>query len=180
MVVIAGKSSEYTGPTGWAAAAAALTATAFVCWSPWAFNDLMIPVDAALFTAAVAAMVGTGTATRAWLARPARREAAVSLKADAAFWQEAVHATRARTGILVYVSVLERIVAVRADVAIRREVPAGKWTAATAALQASLRSANEPESFASALREMGKVLGEHLPRTDDDENESADAPRVRE
>lgn len=176
VVVIAGKSSPYRGVIGWALGVPALVATAFFCWSPWVFDDSWIPVDVLLVSAAVAGLVGTSYGARRLLTPRRERDRCVALAADAAFWQEAVHATKARTGILVYVSLLERSVAVRADLAVASSVPAAAWNAALKGVQAPYST---PDEFAAAFHALGAVLAEHLPRAHDDENESPDAPRVR-
>lgn len=176
VVVIAGSSSTYRGVIGWALGVPAVVATAFFCWSPWVFDDTWIPVDVLVASVAVAGLVGTSFRARRSLTSRREQDRCVGLAADAAFWQEAVHATRARTGILVYVSLLERRVEVRADLAVSAAVPAAAWNAAVQRIQAQYST---PDAFASAFGALGAVLAEHLPRAHDDENESPDAPRVR-
>lgn len=175
VVVVAGSSSRYTHVTGWAAAVAAWAATAFLCWSPWSFTDLWIPLDVAAVAAATAGLVATAPNTRLRLAGGAARERAVAHAAEAAFTEEAVYATRDRTGVLVYVSVLERTVLLRADSAIQARVPAGAWNE----VAARLRTLESVDGFTAGFRAMGALLATHLPRSADDVNESADAPRVR-
>ncbi len=175
IVVVVGKSAGYGEVIAWAALAAALGATAFFCWSPWLYNDAWIPVNVALTAGLVAAVLWTSGRLRARLARGGVRE--VNRAADAAFWEEAVHATHGRTGVLVYVSVLERIVAIRADSAIAANVPADAWIPVVRAFS---EGGIDNERFAGAFRAMGAVLAKHLPRAADDVNESPDAPRIRE
>lgn len=176
VVVIAGASSSYRGVIGWALGVPALVATAFFCWSPWVFDDAWIPVDVLVASAAVAGLVGTSFQARRALTPRREQARCVGLAADAAFWQEAVHATKARTGILVYVSLLERSVVVRADLAVAASVPAAAWNAAVKGIEAPYST---PDAFSAAFRALGAVLATHLPRAHDDENESPDAPRVR-
>ncbi len=176
VVVVAGSSSRYTDVLGWAMGVPGLLATAFFCWSPWIFDDRWIPIDTLAVAGAFGLLFGTSMQTRRRLVGHKEQERRVALAADAAFWQEAVHATRGRTGILVYVSVLERIVAVRADMSIASTVPAGAWNKALADVQGSYTT---KEAFSAGFRRLGAVLAEHLPRTEDDVNESPDAPRMR-
>ena len=68
------------------------------------------------------------------------------------------------------------MVLIRADLAVAASVPAAAWNTALAGVQAPFTT---PDAFATAFRALGVVLAEHLPRADDDENESPDAPRVR-
>lgn len=176
IVVVAGRSSSYRWVAAWVTVVFGLAAAAFFCWSPWVFDDRWIPIDVLVVGGAAGALVGTNERLRVWLAGRSEPGAAVRLAADAAFWQEAVHATRGRTGVLIYVSVLERIVTVRADSGITATVPGADWLPAVAAVEAA---GVAPEPFAAAFRALGKALCTHLPRAHDDENESPDAPRVR-
>ena len=96
VVVIAGSSARYAGVIGWALGAAALGATAFFCWSPWVFDDGWLPIDVLGVSVAVAGLVGTSFRARRVLTPARERARCVALAADAAFWQEAVHATKAR------------------------------------------------------------------------------------
>jgi putative membrane protein len=175
VVVVSGSSSTYAHVTGWTVAAVALAATAFLCWSPWVFNDFWLPVDVATVSAVVAGLMATAPRTRLMLAGGAERERCVALAAQAAFSEEAVYATRARTGVLVYVSVLERTVLLRADTGVQRHVPAAQWNA----IAAGFRDLSTNEAFATHFKELGALLAEHLPRGEDDIDESPNAPRVR-
>ncbi|MSP55917.1 MAG: hypothetical protein EXR69_09990 [Myxococcales bacterium] len=176
IVVVAGRSSTYRWVTAWVAVGFGLAAAAFFCWSPWVFDDRWIPIDVLVVAAAAAVLVATNERLRVWLAGGTEPAAAVRLAADAAFWQEAVHATRGRTGVLVYVSVLERRVILHADSGIVAAVPGAEWVPAVAAVEGA---GVAPEPFAVAFRALGRVLSAHLPREHDDVNESPDEPRVR-
>lgn len=176
VVVVAGSSDRYTDVLGWAVGIPALLATAFFCWSPWVFDDLWIPIDTLGVAGAFGLVLGTSMQMRSRLVGRKEQARRVARSADAAFWEEAVHATRGRTGILVYVSVLEGVVEVRADMGIASCVPAGKWNKALLSLQGAHAS---KEAFAAGFRALGAVLAEHLPRAEDDVNESPDAPRMR-
>jgi putative membrane protein len=175
VVVVSGSSSTYTHVTGWVVAAVAVATTAFLCWSPWIFDDFWLPVDVAALAAVVAGLMATAPRTRLFLAGGAERERCVALAAEAAFSQEAVYATRERTGVLIYVSVLERTVLLRADTAVQTRVPAAQWND----VAARFRHISTNEAFATNFKELGALLAEHLPRAADDVNESPNAPRVR-
>ncbi len=174
IVVVAGSSGSYGQPLGWLAAGVSLVATGFFCWSPWVFDDRWIPLDVVAVTGLVVAAVAVNAQARAFLAGSSARRRAVALAADAAFWQEAAHATRGRTGVLVYVSVLEGMVLVRADTAIQVAVPADRWNAAVGAV-----SSGSITQFGPNMRALGALLAASLPRAADDVNESPDAARVR-
>lgn len=176
VVVVSGSSSTYAHVTGWAVAAVAIASLAFLCWSPWLFDDFWLPVDVATVSAVVAGLLATAPRMRLRLAGGAERERCVTMAAQAAFSEEAVYATRERTGVLIYVSILERTVLLRADTAIQTRVPAAQWNA----LAANFRELSTNEDFAQNFRALGALLAEHLPRHEDDVNESPNAPRVRQ
>ena len=97
----------------------------------------------------------------------------VQVAARAAFVDHNVHMTRARTGVLVFVSWFERRVIVVADVGVPLDEIADRWEALAERLDGAIKKGN-PETFLSSLRYFGAVLAEVLPRSPDDENELPD------
>lgn len=82
--------------------------------------------------------------------------------------------TKARIGILLYLSLEERIAEIVADEAIHSKVPPERWGEAMAALIEQVRAGKSGEGMAAAVMAIGKIIGEHFPKTDDDENELPD------
>ena len=96
-------------------------------------------------------------------------------KARAAFHDHGIADTRGRTGILVYVSRLERKAEVLADRGVREAVEAQAWeTAALAIRSAAGRRAPDAAALATAIASLGDLLQPVLPRSGDDVNELAD------
>jgi putative membrane protein len=85
--------------------------------------------------------------------------------------------TRHRTGVLVYVSLLERDVELVLDVGLEPGMLGNRWQSADAALDAAIRSA-DLEAFLKAMKALGPLLQETCPLREDDENELSDAPRL--
>lgn len=148
-------------------------------WSPWAFHPAWIPIELALVGA-----LGTWVAHR----RPAllrrllstrRLRQQVEHAADAAFHQEVVHGTRARTGLLIYFSALEQRVALRPDLGLDARVPAGEWNAIRWGSAQDPRSCTRLEDFLAGLDAVGDVLARRVPHLEDNPNEIANAPRIR-
>ncbi|HPQ69358.1 MAG TPA: hypothetical protein PKW95_09510 [bacterium] len=113
---------------------------------------------------------------RRWLTTARRREAQVRERAEALMINRGVTLTLDRTGLLIYVSWLERRVEVLADIGIERAVPRPEWNLATAKLKQTALAADFPESFLAALDETAALLGEHLPPVGDNPNEIPDRP----
>jgi putative membrane protein len=90
----------------------------------------------------------------------------VRLAAEAAFYRDGVGHTRERTGVVVFISLLERRVEVVADAGILRQRPIKPWDAAVAALQGALTRGGDVEAVTAALRQLGDVLALCLPWRD--------------
>jgi putative membrane protein len=82
--------------------------------------------------------------------------------------------TTARVGILLYLSLDERIAEIVADEAIHGKVPAERWGEAMAALVERVKEGKPGEGMAAAVTAIGAIVGEHFPKTADDINELPD------
>lgn len=82
--------------------------------------------------------------------------------------------THGRTGILLYLSMREHRAEIVADEAIARLVDAEVWGKAMADMLAEIRKGNIAEGLAAGIRDVGEVLAEHFPRSEDDVNELPD------
>ena len=142
-------------------------------FSPWEFSLPVIQVA----PTGVGLLVGLATSITPWarcaLTPRRTREAMVRTAARATFVDKGAAGTRARTGILIYVGVLERTAEVVADVGVTRAVPADRWAAATARVSQSARH-GDGAAVAAAVAGLTDVLAAALPRSADDVNELAD------
>lgn len=82
--------------------------------------------------------------------------------------------THGRTGVLLYLSMCEHRAEIVADEAIATKVDAEVWGQAMADMLAEIRKGNVGEGLAAGVRDVGKVLAEHFPRSEDDVNELPD------
>ncbi|HXX48791.1 MAG TPA: TPM domain-containing protein, partial [Myxococcota bacterium] len=113
---------------------------------------------------------------RALLPAGLRRER-VRRAAALAFHHGGLHATRERTGILLFVSLLERQVVVLADEGIHSRVADGTWDDVVARVLEGIRSGRADDGLVEAIRLCGEHLAAHFPRRADDVNELPDRPR---
>jgi putative membrane protein len=90
------------------------------------------------------------------------------------FRAAAEHRTRARTGVLLYLSLAERRAEIVADQAIDARVAPEVWGEAMAVLLAATRDGRPGAGMAAAVERIGAVLAEHFPRTAGDANELPD------
>jgi putative membrane protein len=105
---------------------------------------------------------------RATKARRVRRRAVLLFRTAA----EA--RTRARTGVLIYLSLDEHRAEIVADAAINDKVSPEAWGEAMAALVSEIRAGRPGQGLAEAVRQTGIILAAHFPRSADDSNELPD------
>ncbi|MBX7495335.1 hypothetical protein K3172_05640 [Qipengyuania sp. 6B39] len=82
--------------------------------------------------------------------------------------------THGRTGVLLYLSMREHRAEIVADEPIAAIVPAEVWGEAMADMLVEIRKGHLAEGLAAGVRDVGKVLAEHFPRGEHDENELPD------
>jgi len=82
----------------------------------------------------------------------------VHQRAGAAFLEQEVFKTSARTGILVFVSLLERRVVILADVGISARVEQHEWNGIAADVVTGMRRGEPGPALASAIRACGQLL----------------------
>jgi putative membrane protein len=150
----------------------AFAALLFLLFYPMDFATHMMPVD-------LLAAFGLGYGLSALLppllrlAVPAKkRRASVDSAAKAAFVDLGVSRTTGRTGILVYLSVLEGMVAVVADSGVTPEARRAAEDARAALESAFVRL--DVSSFASTLEALGAAFAATMARAADDVNELPD------
>jgi putative membrane protein len=133
--------------------------------------------------------VGAMGALAATLVAPLRRlfaghtllAEAVRRRALQFFVQEEVFATRDRTGILLFVSLLERQVEVIGDTGIDDRVRADDWEAVAARVQKGIRTGSLTDALVEAIEMCGRLLERRgVNVRPDDENELSDAVRTQE
>jgi putative membrane protein len=102
-----------------------------------------------------------------------RRDRHVARAARALFVDHGIHATRGRTGLLVYISWLERQIALVADLGLSRALPPETLAAAERELTAAMPSGGA--AVARVLEALAPRFAAALPHAPDDVNELPDA-----
>jgi putative membrane protein len=90
------------------------------------------------------------------------------------FSESGVYATAEGTGILLFVSFMERRVELIADKGISSKIPAEEWQQIVTDLSASIDDKKLSAGLQKALTRCGTLLNEHFPGTEDDINELSD------
>jgi len=155
---------------------------ALMPWRSWTSDpaaDLRAGIEAyavvqiAIF--AVAAALGAWTGVGALLTPRAVKRERVHKEALSQFRARGIGRTRARTGVLIYVSMADHIAEVVADEGIYAKVPPEFWGTTVAALIAGLKAGDPARGFVDAVALAGGVLAQHFPpEASDNPNELPD------
>jgi putative membrane protein len=143
---------------------------------PIDFHQYWVPIDVALLFAVGAFLCSRSGALRRLFTSKKFRHSAVRTGAAAMFYEAGIANTNAEMGVLIYVSLLERRLELIADRGVLKAVPPLEWNQNLFALKQA-GSNPHPETLLQALRELGTLLGKHLPATGDNPNELPDLPR---
>ncbi|MBV9840540.1 MAG: hypothetical protein JOY99_03220 [Sphingomonadaceae bacterium] len=108
------------------------------------------------------------------LTPPATKAHRVRARAIDLFRVSVESRTRAKTGVLLYLSLAERRAEIVADAGIHGRVAPEEWGEAMAVLVGHLRERCPGEGMAAAVERIGKVLATHFPRSPDDTDELPD------
>ena len=85
-----------------------------------------------------------------------------------------MHLTAQRHGVLIYLAVEDRKLAIVGDEGIHRQVGDAYWEAVRDLMIARLRDGRAVEAVLAGVAEVGRVLARHFPRRPDDRNELSD------
>ncbi len=102
----------------------------------------------------------------------------VERSAREAFQMFSVRGTRSATGILIYVSLYERMVRVVGDDAIAAKLDQEKWAEVCALAVNGMKEGKLAEGYANAIEKCGELLAEHFPIEPGDKNELANELRI--
>ncbi|MGH7264205.1 MAG: TPM domain-containing protein [Candidatus Rokuibacteriota bacterium] len=126
---------------------------------------------------AVARAVGgaeTGTSGEIRVHLDARCPGDPMARAVALFERLGMTRTARRHGVLIYVAIQDRKLAVIGDAGVSSRVPAEYWDGLRDTLVAHFRERRPRDGLVAAVREVGETLRRHFPRGRDDENELTD------
>jgi putative membrane protein len=102
-----------------------------------------------------------------------KRERA-SHEAKRQFAAHGLHLTKARTGVLIFVSVTERYAEVVADSGINAKVRPEVWDRAIEALIGNIKAGRAADGYVEAIKICGEVLAKHFPAGRRNRNELPD------
>lgn len=178
VVVVAARSGTYRD-IGWGAGAVAAWIVLLVAiFIPVIVHPLALAIELPLVFAATAWIVHRTPPLLRALTSERRRTDQVDRAAAQHFLEEAVHGTRARTGLLVYLSLLEERVALIPDLALDGRIPAAVWSEVRWSETGDPGRPRTVEDVVRGIASIGRILGERIPADPGDVNEAPDAPRI--
>jgi uncharacterized membrane protein len=96
-------------------------------------------------------------------------------RAQEVFRRLRMHRTRERNGVLIYLAVADRKLAIVGDAGIHARVGDAYWASIRDLMVSHLRARAARDAIVRAVEDLGRVLAEHFPRRPgDDPNELAD------
>lgn len=103
-----------------------------------------------------------------------RLESAVRERCVHAFYEKGLHRTRNATGVLIFISELERKVWIIGDRGINEKIAIETWHELASELSAGIREGRACAALCNTIGKCGASLAEHFPRKEDDRNELPD------
>jgi len=103
-----------------------------------------------------------------------RKEEAVRLRAERAFFERGLYRTKKNTGVLFFVSLLERKVWVLADKGIYQKIDQDTLNRFAKQVSRGIKEGRACDALSQAIQEIGGYLTKYFPITPDDTNELSD------
>lgn len=139
-------------------------------WFPWGWHAgnagwLLLAV---LVAYAAGEWLGSRPAVIRMVTSRERMAYKVRLRAHQAFYQYGLSHTQARTGILIFISLLEHRVQVLADKGINDRVAEGTWDQVVGGVVEGIRNGAPTNAICAAILRCGALLAEKCPATSHD------------
>lgn len=177
VVEIRARSGSYAHADARFAALLALVSLAVIVYMPVTVPPVTVLLDPVAFYALGVVIARRSTVVRRLFTTRRERLGAVRTHAASLFHDRGIANTSGETGLLLYVSLLERRMEVLADRGLLRAVQASDWNAALATVYASRTI--DPDAVIDAIRALGAVLERDLPATAENADELSSIPKVQ-
>lgn len=105
---------------------------------------------------------------------PARRQQAVRDRALSLFYELGLHRTRLESGIMIFISLLERKAWILADRGVDRRIDPAAWEGIVSRLTGGLARGEKGEALCRAIDECGAILATYFPSDGANPNELPD------
>jgi putative membrane protein len=174
VVEVRGRSGSYAHASARFAALAAFVALLVLLFSPWTFRAAWVAMDVAAAYAIALYAARRSDSVRQLMTTARERANVVRLGAAAAFYERGIANTEAETGVLLYLSLMERRMELLADRGVLAAVPSREWNQ----IAAHVRTRNAtPATLIEALDSLGPLLAQRMPALAGDRDELCNEPR---
>ena len=177
VVDVRSRSGSYAHADARFAALLALVSLAGILFMPWTVPPITVLLDPVAFYVVGIGIARWSPAVRRLFTSRGERLAAVRLHAAAAFHERGVANTTGETGVLVYVSLLERRIEVLADRGLLNKVTASAWNATLTGLHEPQKL--DAETVVAAVGAIGTLLERDLPATGENADELTNVPEMQ-
>jgi len=178
VVVIRHRSGNYRDVNYLCGAVVAWAGLLFILFSPYTVPPETVPFDILLLFALAAWLCSATPSAHRLLTTARRRQRQVKEAAEVAFVEEGVTHTRARTGVLFYLSAMERRVEMMADTGVQAALPAAEWDTFLSSLKAVEEASKPAPLLLERIRELGRLLARYMPAGEDNPDEIPNRARV--
>lgn len=175
VVEVRARSGSYAFADARFAASLAFAGLLVLLFSPWSFHPAWVAIDVAIFYAAGVAIAQRSMTIRRLMTSDSERMIRVQTTARAVFVERRVSYTEHATGLLVYLSLLERQIEIVEDRGVLVAVQPEQWNRLVATARES-RNASAA-TLLDLLHHLAPVLCACLPAVAGDRDELPDAPR---
>jgi putative membrane protein len=174
VVEIRSRSGSYAHADARFASIVAWVALLVLLFSPWPFRAGWVAIDVAMAWVLGLFIARKSDAVRRLVTTQRERVAQARTMAAAVFHDRGVANTSRESGVLVFLSMLERHIEVLADRGVLAAVPSLEWNRIAAAAQE--RNA-DPATLAGVVAALAPLLERHLPSHEGDVDELCNLPR---
>ncbi len=178
IVVVAARSGSYLDAAGALGTCFAMLVLLVALFVPTLFPAIAVAIDVPLVFALATWLAHRTPALMRAIVPSARRRKQVDRAAAEHFLAEAVHGSRGRTGLLVYVSLLEEQVALVPDLGLLGLIPSAAWAEIRWSETGDPTRPRTLQDLIRGLEQIGAILRSRVPASDTDVNESPNAPRI--
>jgi len=176
VIAVRARSADYRHADYLCGAILAFLGLLFLLFSPFEFQHYWVAIDVVILFALGAFVSSHSNALRRLLTSKEYRAEAVRAGAAAMFYEAGIANTEAEMGVLIYLSLLERLLEIIADRGVLKAMPPLEWNERVYELHNAGR-VPALEAIRQKIQELGALLAKHLPPTGENPNELPDMPR---
>jgi putative membrane protein len=174
VVEIRRRSGSYAHADARFASVIAIATLVLLLFSPWPFAAAWVAIDVVIAWCIGHFVARRSDAIRRVMTTARERASASQVCAAAVFHERGIANTAAESGVLVFLSLLERRLEVLADRGVLQAVPSLAWNRV---IEAARVQTGTPEALVKVLHELTPLLACHLPWREGDVDELSNDPR---